>query len=417
MIDSIVKLCQYAQSGLCLQTSMKYHRCNQIRSKSLHAALLSMTLTFAGCGSFLPASGPDTGEISSVSDSQRLKDIQIVDLNDTVVNTLLLSQKQNSFSETFNASIRSGNVIGAGDVIEVSIWELSPALFSGVVFDPRSSSAASHVTTLPEQMVNSEGTINIPFVGQIEVAGRSIQQIETEIKRCLKGKANQPQVLVRTVRNNTTNVTVVGEVASSIRMPLTARKERVLDALAAAGGVRMPVNKMTLQLTRGSQVQAMPLDMIIRDPKQNILLLPDDVVTLSYQPLSFTALGATGKNEEINFEAQGISLSQALARSGGLQDNRANAEGVFIFRYESAKALGLHWKGLLIRPDGKIPVIYRVNLKDPATLFIAQNFIMQNKDLLYVSNAQAADYQKFLNMVVSIVYPVVNVINAIPSLP
>ena len=147
------------------------------------------------------------------------------------------------------------------------------------------------------------------------------------------------------------------------------------------------------------------------------MLQPDDVITLSYQPLSFTALGATGKNEEINFEVQGISLSQALARSGGIQDNRANADGVFIFRYESAKAVGLNGQGQLTRPDGKVPVIYRVNLKDPASLFIAQNFIMQNKDLLYVSNAQAADYQKFLNMVVSIVYPVVNVINAIPSLP
>ena len=396
---------------------MNYKPCNHIRSTTLQAALLALMLIFSGCGSFIPTSGPDTGEITNAADSKRLKDIQIVDINDTVVSRLLLSQTQNSFSDTFNTSIRTGNVIGAGDVIEVSIWELSPALFSGVVFDSRTASSASHVTTLPEQMVNSEGTINIPFVGQIEVAGRSIQQIESEIKRSLKGKANQPQVLVRTLRNNTTNVTVVGEVASSIRMSLTARKERVLDALAAAGGVRMPVNKMTLQLTRGSQVQAMPLDVIIRDPKQNIVLQPDDVITLSYQPLSFTALGATGKNEEINFEVQGISLSQALARSGGIQDNRANADGVFIFRYESAKAVGLNGQGQLTRPDGKVPVIYRVNLKDPASLFIAQNFIMQNKDLLYVSNAQAADYQKFLNMVVSIVYPVVNVINAIPSLP
>jgi len=396
---------------------MNYHRRNHIRSKTPHAALLSLMLTFAGCGSFIPTSGPNTGEISSASDSQRLKDIQLVDLNDTVVNKLLLTQKQTFFSETFTSTVRSGNVINAGDILEISIWEVSPALFSGMMFDSRSVAAASHVTTLPEQMVNSEGTINIPFAGQIGVAGRSMQQIESEIKRCLKGKANQPQVLVRMVRNNTNNVTVVGEVASSIRMPLTARKERVLDALAAAGGVRMPVNKMTLQLTRGSQVLAMPLDMIIRDPKQNILLLPDDVVTLSYQPLSFTVLGAAGKNEEINFETQGISLSQALARSGGLQDNRANADGVFIFRYESAKALGMNGERISIRPDGKVPVIYRVNLKDPATLFIAQNFFMQNKDLLYVSNAQAADYQKFLNMVVSIVYPVVNVINAFPSLP
>ena len=224
-------------------------------------------------------------------------------------------------------------------------------------------------------------------------------------------KANQPQVLVRVIRNNTANVTVVGEVTSSTRMPLTARGERLLDALAAAGGTRQPVNKMTLQLTRGNQVQALPLDTIIRDPKQNIVLLPGDVVTSLFQPLSFTVLGATGKNEELNFEAQGISLAQALARAGGLQDARADAQGVFIFRLESPAALELNGRIVPTTPEGKIPVIYRVNLKDPATFFVAQSFPVQNKDVMYVSNAPAAELQKFLNIVVSAIYPVINVVN------
>ena len=211
------------------------------------------------------------------------------------------------------------------------------------------------------------------------------------------------------IRNNTANVTVVGEVATSTRMPLTARGERLLDALAAAGGVRQPVGKMTLQVTRGNQVQALPLDTIIRDPKQNIVLLPGDVVTSLFQPLSFTVLGATGKNEELNFEAQGISLAQALARAGGLQDARADAQGVFIFRLESPAALDLNGKTVPTTPEGKIPVIYRVNLKDPATFFVAQSFPVQNKDVLYVSNAPAAELQKFLNIVVSAIYPIVNI--------
>ena len=124
-------------------------------------------------------------------------------------------------------------------------------------------------------------------------------------------------------------------------MPLTAKGERLLDALAAAGGVRQPVNKMTLQVSRSGQVQAMALDAIIRDPKQNIVLQPGDVITSFFQPLSFTVLGATGKNEEINFEAQGISIAQALARAGGLQDVRADARGVFLFRFESPDVLDL----------------------------------------------------------------------------
>jgi polysaccharide export outer membrane protein len=58
-------------------------------------------------------------------------------------------------------------------------------------------------------------------------------------------------------------------------------------------------------------------------------------------------------------------------------------------------------------------VIYRVNLKDPATFFAAQSFPIQNKDVLYVSNATAAELQKFFNLIVAVIYPLVNVGNAI----
>ena len=90
-----------------------------------------------------------------------------------------------------------------------------------------------------------------------------------------------------------------------------------------------------------------------------------DVVTALFQPLSFTVLGATGKNEEINFEAQGITLAQALARAGGLQDSRSDAKGVFIFRFEPANALKWPKQPAATTPEGKVPVIYRIDLKNP----------------------------------------------------
>ncbi|WP_315129171.1 polysaccharide biosynthesis/export family protein [Comamonas antarctica] len=377
------------------------------------------TLAFgllAGCSTtptWLPSSGPSTKQVEeAVTVTPENIGIQIVEVNDTVARRVLASQRQSLFSEVFDATAQSGYVIGAGDVIEVSVWEAPPAaLFGSGAIDPRTGPSTTRVTALPEQMVNSNGSVNIPFAGQIMAAGRTPQQIEAEIIQRLKGKANQPQVLVRMIRNNTANVTVVGEVANSTRMPLTARGERLLDALAAAGGTRQPVNKMTLQLTRGTQVQALPLDTIIRDPRQNIVLQPGDVVTSLFQPLSFTALGATGKNEELNFEAQGISLAQALARVGGVQDMRADAQGVFIFRLESPAALDLQGKTVATTPEGKVPVIYRMNLRDPATFFVAQSFPMKDKDLLYVSNAPAAELQKFLNVIFSTIYPVANLIS------
>ncbi|UCV13406.1 polysaccharide biosynthesis/export family protein [Quatrionicoccus australiensis] len=361
------------------------------------------TFFLAGC-SMIPSSGANKEQVLRAEAISSLP-IQIVDIDDAVARRVFAAERRVRFADVFFSDKLPGYRVGAGDIVEVSIWEAPPAtLFGSTTLDPRAGAMTTRVTTFPEQMVSYEGAINIPFAGMVPAAGKSPQQIELDIARRLQGKANQPQVLVRVTRNATSNVTVVGEVAQSIRMPLTAKGERLLDAVAAAGGVRQPVGKMTVQITRGEVVQAMALDSVIQDPKQNIVLQPGDVVTVLFQPLSFTALGATGKNEEVFFEAQGITLAQALARSGGLQDSRADAMGVFIFRYEEPLVLGVAGENPSLTPDGKVPVIYRVDLKDPRSFFVAQGFPIHNKDVLYVSNAPAAELQKFLNILTSVVF-------------
>ena len=323
---------------------------------------------------------------------------------------MLAKRRYQLFSESLGTDRGPANDIGSGDVLEINIWEAPPAtLFGGGVSDPRSPSSVRS-TTLPEQMVDRDGFITVPFAGRIRAAGQSAQAVEAEIARKLKGKANQPEALVRTVRNASSTVTVVGEVSSSVRMPLTAGGERLLDALAAAGGVRQPVSKLTLQVTRGNTFQSLPLDVVIRDPKQNVYLRAGDVVTAIFQPLSFVALGATGKNDEINFEAQGINLAQALARVGGLQDLRSDPRGVFVFRFEPESALTWSKQPVTTTPDGQVPVVYRIDLRNPNSFFVMQNFPISNKDVVYVSNAPAAELQKFLNLVFSVAYPVLSTI-------
>lgn len=364
----------------------------------------------AACSHQLPGVGPSRVEIQDASARPGTAAVQVVDIDARVARQLLEQRRFKLFSETLGQA-RAAADIGMGDTLEVSIWEAPPAtLFGGGVSDPRSPSTV-RATTLPEQMVDREGNISVPFAGRIAAAGKTPQAVEAEVQRRLKGKANQPEVLVRVMRNVSATVTVVGEVINSTRMPLTAGGERLLDALAAAGGVRQPVSKMTLQVTRGKQYQSLPLDMIIRDPAQNVPLQPGDVVTAMFQPLSFTALGATGKNEEVQFEAQGITLAQALARAGGLIDSRSNAEGVFIFRLEQPQALTWPQQPVVTTPEGLVPVVYRINLRDPASFFVMQSFPISHQDVLYVSNAPAAELQKFLNLVFSVAYPVLTTIS------
>ena len=369
---------------------------------------MGFALFLAGCSIFqpwFPSSGPSKGQI--VDQQAGDSPIPVIDATGAVALRLQAAQERSLFSETLGDKAPLGHIVGPGDVVEVSVWEAPPAsLFGTTVLDPRAGAATTRMTTFPEQMVNIEGTINVPFAGAVPVAGKTPQQIEAEIVRRLSGKANQPQVLVRLTRNSTANVTIIGEVVSSLRMPLTPKGERLLDALAAAGGVKQPVGKITIQITRDGQARSLPLGTIIQDPRQNVVLRPGDVMTALHQSLSFTALGAVGKNEEVFFEAQGISLAQALARIGGLQDSRANAQGVFLFRFEDPAVVDAGGTPLPLTPEGKVPVVYRIDLTDPRTFFLTQNFPVRNKDVVYVANAPVAELQKFLNVLTSAAFSV-----------
>jgi polysaccharide biosynthesis/export protein len=374
---------------------------------------IALLAGLSGCESgWLAASGPSRSHI--VEQKEATARIPVIDVNDEVARKLLLAQAHSSFADALPPGTTSPElVLGPGDVLTVSIWEAAPAVLFGVSSsaDAAATGVTTRSTTFPEQMVAADGTISIPFAGLVKATGKSPHEIAAEIAARLRGKANQPQVLVSVSHNVTSNVTVVGEVTQSLRMPLTAKGERVLDALAAAGGVRQPLGKITIQLSRADQVLTMPLDAIVQDPKQNVILERGDVLAALYQPLSFTALGATGKNDEINFEAQGITLAQALGRINGLQDARSDARGIFIFRFEDRSLVTAGAGPLPTTPEGTVPVVYRLDLKDPRSFLIAQDFPMHNKDVIYVANASSAELQKFLTILSTSIYSIYSVIH------
>ncbi len=390
--------------------------CPHLR-KALKILAISALMSLVGCSHWLPTSGPSSIKLSQAA-APDTSIIQLVDINPSVTQRLAISQKRQSFATSFSDRRVNTYLVNPGDLIEVSIWEASPAMLFGVApaAVALSASSGSKSSTLPEQMVGADGYINVPFAGRIKVAGKTLQKVETDIVKALEGKANYPQVIVRMTRNNASTVTVVGEVQQSVMMPLTPRGERLLDAIAAGGGVKQSINKITLQLSRESIVREIALEKVIQDPTQNIRLYPGDVVTAYYQPLSFTVLGAAGKNDEINFEAQGITLAQAIARSGGVQDTRANASGVYVFRFESPESLGPEFSAKVTNSQGQSPIVYRLDMSEPTAFFVAQNFEMRNRDVLYVANASAVELQKFLNILVSIIYPIVNVGNIVNGL-
>ncbi len=363
-------------------------------------------LLLNGCASFVSSAGPRTAAVTEAPLSVSLRGIELVDVNYGIAEMLKRESQAPRLASFFSQPQLTDYDVGPGDVLQVFIWEAPPAM----LFTPQAlsgtglSSSGTGTVALPQQIVGNSGTIFVPFAGKIAVDGKTLAEIETEITNRLRGKANHPQVIVQLARNNTQNITVVGNVQHSMEVPMSPGGVKLLRALALAGGVTKPVEKTTIQISRDGRSMTLPLEAILRNPQDNIALKSGDVVTALYQPLSFTALGAIGRNGEVDFEANGISLAQALARIGGLDDNRSNPAGVFLFRMVPPNALPWPQKPTAL-VDGKVPTIFQFNLRDPATLFAAQSFPVENKDLIYVSDAPAADLQKVLNVVGSIVYP------------
>lgn len=393
-------------------------RAKPVRRVAMTAVLAGLTMQLAACA-VLPSAGPKSRTINALAHEQTdpsIPPVQLIEVTAAVSARLKSAEEPQSFAARLGDATPYGSVVGRGDMLDIAVWEAPPAVLFGASLGVRGLGgdvALGQSTGLPEQYVNQEGTVSVPFVGSVQAVGRTPEAIARDIQQRLNGKAHEPQVVVRILRNAAANVTVVGEVAASVRMPLTPKGERLLDALASAGGVRQPVGKTTIQVTRGSTVAAMALSDIVGDPRENIRLASDDIVTALFQPYSFTVLGSAGKNEEVPFERTGLALSQALGRMGGLQDQRANARGVFIFRFEDAALFARDGaQGVAATPDGKVPVIYRVNMKDPMTLFAAQSFPIRDKDVIYVTNAPLADFQKFLQAISQIVYPIVAIQNA-----
>ncbi len=370
------------------------------------APFLALALLLGGCAHFLPGTGPSEHTVRQAPDEASLRGIEVVPVNYAVARELERDRMKQRFSSVFRGAEHPAHRVGAGDVLRVYIWEAPPAMLftAQAVASAGLSLGGSGMVSLPPQTVDNAGNIAVPFAGRIPAAGRTLAQIESIITQRLKGMANHPQVLVALAQNNTQNVTVVGNVQHSMELPLNPGGLRLLRALALAGGVTRPVEKTSIQLSRDGRVMTLPLQTILRDPRQNIALRAGDVVTALYQPSSFTVLGAVGRDAEIDFEASGITLAQALARAGGIDGNRSNPSGVFLFRFEAPAAL--HWpRKPTTLVDGKVPTIFQFNLRDPATFFVAQTFAVQNHDLIYVSDSPSTDLQRVLGVVGSIVYP------------
>lgn len=283
---------------------------------------------------------------------------------------------------------------GIGDLVSVTIFEAA----SGGLYIPAEAGArGGNFVTIPTQSVDEKGNISVPYAGTIHVQGRTPAQVQNSIVAALKDRAIDPQAVVSLAEQRTSLVSVLGDVKAAGRFPANPAGERILDVISRAGGPSSQGYDTWVTLERARHRASVPFGALVYEPSNNIYVLPNDIIYLYNQPQTFVAFGAGGTQGQYKFEAWRMSLAEAIAKQGGLNDAVADPASVYLYRGEPRQLierLGVDcskFKGPII------PVIYNLNLRDPSGYFMAQTFEMRNKDVIYTSNAPAVETTKFLN--------------------
>lgn len=351
--------------------------------------MLGALALLGGCAA-LPTSGPTGSSIRSqiAADTGELG-IQLVPVQ--TVNDLPRPAAPPPIFRPDYTPGPSTELIGPGDVLNVAIFETGVALFGrsastggegGSGFDP-----AARSERFPPMRVSDQGTISIPYVGQLNVAGRTTREIEGQLRQALRGKSQNPQVLVSIAEGLTNSVIIGGDIARPGRLVLPTNRERLSEVIALAGGNKGEIKDLLVRVSRNDAVQEWRFSDVLDNPAYDVRIFPSDRITLIRAPRSFSVLGAPGQSSQFPFPSAKTSLIEAVAMAGGANPMAGNARAIFVFRIERDEA-------------GKdVPIVYHFNMMEASSYILAQRFDMQDKDVVYVGNALANQPSKMIQLV------------------
>lgn len=362
-----------------------------------------LVASLAGCASF-PSSGPTAQEITRAQRSAvGAAAFSLTEIDASAI-AHLDPRPDGQAALARLAGVGDVDRIGPGDVLQVSIFEIGTALFSArPTFSAGIEAPTSTGSNLPAIVVDQNGYIALPYIGQINALGRTPAELAWLIQESLHGKSQDAQVLVNVRENVANTVVVMGEVKKPGRIPLTLAHERLLDAIALAGGpaggATGSINDSLVRVTRGTVSATAFLSDLSAGSSADVALKPQDRIEVLNRPRTFTVFGATGRVSEIPFNNPRVTLAQAVARAGGPLDQQADPTAVFVFRYDS------------VAPDGAPnagakPIAYRLNMMRPESYFLSQAFEMRGGDVVYIANAGTNQPTKMVQILSQFFQPI-----------
>ena len=276
-------------------------------------------------------------------------------------------------------------LVGVGDVLNIIVWD-HPELTipqSG----QRSAAEAGN-------FVHKDGTIFYPYVGKVSVIGREVTQIRDDITRGLSTYINNPQVDVNVAAFRSQHFFVSGAVKNPQMIPVRNVPITILDALSISGGMAPDADWSSATLTSNNNgelvIEAIDLSVLLEQGvlKQNRLLKSNDVLHIPRNDaLKIFVMGDVVNATTQQIGRRGMTLAEALNNVGGINEASANASGIFVLRASDSAS--------------KLVDIYQLDVSMGPRLILSTQFKLQPKDIVYVTSAPVARWNKLLAQLTS----------------
>ncbi|CAM5792720.1 polysaccharide biosynthesis/export family protein [Rhizobacter fulvus] len=274
-----------------------------------------------------------------------------------------------------SSTARYDYLVAPQDVLRITVWN-----------QPELTNPANTTTELSGRVVNSDGSMFFPYVGKFQAAGLAVQDIRALLVKGLSRVIKSPQVDVSVLQYRGQRVYVSGEVRTPGAVPVTDVPPDLADVIARSGGSTAEADLSAVTITRGAATLRVNLQALYYngDGRANLRLQNGDIVNVPER--RFARVFVTGevlRQAALPMPRGDMTLADALADAGGVNPLSANAGQVFVIRAST---------------DPK-PFVYHLNAAAPDALLLADQFVLQARDVVYVDTAPVVRWSRLINNV------------------